>query len=74
MAEIDAYFDLGERTLVIGQLQGRGEKSGAKVAMPAAGVATWRDGLCISHKAYADKQDALRDVGVSEGDLEPIAP
>jgi ketosteroid isomerase-like protein len=72
--EIEAYFDLGERTLVFGVLHGRGGQSGAMVAMPAAGVATWRDGLCVSHKAYVDKDDALRDLGVSEDALEPIAP
>ena len=65
--ESQAFFDLGDQTLVSALIHGVGGLSGAHVAMPAFGVATWRDGLCISHKAYPNKQDALRDLGVSEG-------
>ncbi|MDQ6811807.1 MAG: nuclear transport factor 2 family protein [Actinomycetota bacterium] len=73
--EPGAYFDLGERTLVFGVLRGRGGQSGVEVAMEAYGVATWRNSLCVSHKAYQRKEDALSDVGVSEDELgEPIAP
>ncbi len=72
--EPEAFFDFGDRTLVFGVLRGRGGQSGAEVAMPAAGIATWRDGLCISHKAYARTGVALRELGVSEEVLEPIAP
>ena len=72
--EPEAFFDLGEQTLVFGVLRGRGEQSGVEVAMPATGVATWRDGLCVSHKAYVHREDALGDLGVSEAGLEPIAP
>ena len=72
--EPEAFFDLDEHTLVFGVLRARGSQSGVEVAMPATGVATWRDGLCVSHKAYLDKEDALRDLGVSEEALEPIAP
>jgi ketosteroid isomerase-like protein len=45
--EVEAYFDLGEQTMVMGVLHGRGARSGAEVAMPAVGVATWRDGLLL---------------------------
>jgi SnoaL-like protein len=72
--EPQAFFDLGEQTLVFALLHGIGGQSGVEVAMPAFGVATWRDGLCVSHKAYPDKEDALRNLGVSEDALEPIAP
>ena len=72
--ESKAYFDLGEHTLVFGVLHGRGGHSGVEVAMPAAGVARWRDGLCVFHKAYAERKDALTELGVAEGALEPIAP
>jgi hypothetical protein len=34
----------------------------------------WRDGLCLSHKAYTQREDALRELGVPEDALEPIAP
>lgn len=72
--EVETYFDLGEHTVAFGALHGRGGQSGAEVAMPAAGVTRWRDGLCISQKAYARRDDALRDLGVSEDALEPISP
>jgi hypothetical protein len=37
-------------------------------------VAKWRDGLAIYYKSYVNREDALRDLGVSEDELEPIAP
>src|SRR5215210_9027357 len=46
--EVEAYFDLGEHTVAFGALHGRGEQSGAEVAMPATGVTRWRDGMCVS--------------------------
>ena len=72
--EAEAYFDLGESTVVFAVLHGRGGQSGVGVAMPATGVARWRNGLCVFHKAYVRREDALRDLGVSEDELEPIAP
>jgi ketosteroid isomerase-like protein len=72
--ETEAYFDLGERTLVFQVLHGRGRQSGAEVAMPVALVARWRDGLAVNMKSYAHRADALKDMGVSEEDLEPIDP
>jgi hypothetical protein len=72
--EPEAYFDLGEHTLSFYVAQGRGRRSGAEVEMPAAAVTKWRQGLCIYFKGYAHREDALRDLGVSEDALEPIAP
>jgi ketosteroid isomerase-like protein len=72
--EPQAYFDLGEHVLVYLTLRGRGKKSGVEVAMPVALVARWRDGLMVYFKAYTGRDDALRDLGVSEDELEPIAP
>jgi ketosteroid isomerase-like protein len=69
----EAYFDLGEQTLVFLSLRGRGRHSGAEVAMAVALVVSWRDGLMIYFKAYTDREDALRDLGVSDDELEPIA-
>jgi hypothetical protein len=34
----------------------------------------FRDGLIVYLKGYAHREDALRDLGVSEGALEPIDP
>jgi ketosteroid isomerase-like protein len=73
-AELEAYFDAGERTLVFYVLHGRGKHSGVEVAMPVAILARWRAGRVIHAKAYAHREDALRDLGVSEEELKPIAP
>ena len=70
----EAYFDLGEYTLLFFVYHGRGEHSGAEVATPATSVGRWRDGLLTHWTAYLDRAHALRDLGVSEDDLEPIAP
>jgi ketosteroid isomerase-like protein len=73
-AEPEAYFDLGEHTLAVNVLHGRGRHSGAEVALPAAQVCRWRAGLIVYHKGYAHTEDAFRDLGVSEDALEPIDP
>jgi ketosteroid isomerase-like protein len=73
-AEPEAYFDLGEHTLMFYVLRGRGRQSAAETTMHFAQVARWRDGLCVYYKAYTQRQDALRDLGVSEDELEPIDP
>jgi ketosteroid isomerase-like protein len=70
--EVETYFDLGDHTIAFGALHGRGGQSGAEVVMPAAGATQWREGLCVSQKAYAKRDDALRDLGVSEDALDPI--
>jgi ketosteroid isomerase-like protein len=72
--EPEAYFDLGEYTLVFNVLHARGQQIGAEVAMPVAHVVRWRDGLAVYVKAYIHREDALEDLGVSEDALEPIAP
>jgi ketosteroid isomerase-like protein len=72
--EPQTYFDLGEHTLMSYMVRGRGRQSGAEVAMPLAQVARWRDGLFVYIKVYAHKEDALRDLGISEDELEPIDP
>jgi len=70
----EAYFDLGDQTLLFYVARGRGSQSGAEVVGPYAQVAKWRSGLCVYWKAYTSRDDALRDLGVSEDALEPIAP
>jgi ketosteroid isomerase-like protein len=72
--EPDVYFDLGQDTLMFYVAHGRGEHSRAEVAMPIATVFRWRDGLIVYFKGYPDREDALRDLGVSEDELEPIDP
>jgi ketosteroid isomerase-like protein len=72
--EPDAYFDLGDRTLAFYNLRGRGRHSGLAVAMPIAQVSSWRDGRMTRFRSYLERGDALGDLGVSEDELEPIAP
>lgn len=72
--EPEAFFDLGDHTMVFGVQHGRGRHSGVEVAMPATGVAKWRDGRCVSHEAYIHREDALAELGVSEDGLTPLAP
>jgi ketosteroid isomerase-like protein len=72
--EPEAYFDLGETGLAFYVTRARGSHSGAEVAMPGASVLRVRDGLIIYMKAYLDREEALRDLGVSLDELEPIEP
>ena len=72
--EPEAYFDLGEQTLLFYVLRGRGRHSGAEVAMPGAQVCRWRDGLGVYIRQYGRREDALRDLGVAEAALRPITP
>jgi hypothetical protein len=72
--DAEAYFDLGEYTLLFSVWHGRGRQSGVEVALPAAQVARWRDGALIYIKGYPHREDALNELCVSEDALEPIAP
>jgi ketosteroid isomerase-like protein len=72
--EAEAFYDLGEHTLMFYSVHGRGQQSGAEVAMPGAQLCRWRGGLMVYGKAYVDRGEALRDLGLSEDALEPIAP
>jgi ketosteroid isomerase-like protein len=72
-AEPEAVFDLGEHTLTFYVARGRGQRSGVEVAMPGAAVVRWRNGLITYIKSYRDREDALRDLGVTEDELEQLA-
>jgi len=72
--EPEAFFDLGEQTLMFYLVHGRGQQSGAAVAMPGAQVCSWRGDLAVYAKVYVHREDALRDLGISEEALEPIDP
>jgi ketosteroid isomerase-like protein len=72
--EPEAYFDLGEHKLAFSVSRGRGQQSGVEVAMQVASVARWRAGRMVYLKGYARREEALRELGVSEDELEPIAP
>ena len=72
--EPEAMFDLGERTLTFYEIRAKGRLSGAETAMRFASVTTWQDGLCVSLKIYRDREEALRELGVTREELEPITP
>jgi ketosteroid isomerase-like protein len=73
--EPELFFDLGgELTLSFHVVHARGKHSGVEVEMPIAGVFRWRDGLMIYFKGFADRAQALAELGVSEDDLDGIAP
>jgi len=72
--EPEAYFDLGEQTLVFAVMHGRGRQSGLDTTMPFAQVASWRDGVCVRLWSYPDREDALGALGVLREELESIAP
>ena len=72
--EPEAYFDLGEQTMSFHALRGRGGRSGAEIAEPYAHVCRWRAGRIIYFKGYSHRQEALRELGVTEDELEPIDP
>jgi ketosteroid isomerase-like protein len=72
--EPNAYFDLGEHTLALFVLWGRGKSSGAEVTMDLIQVIKWRNDRIVYVKVYSDMAEALRDVGISEEALRPIAP
>ena len=73
-SDTEVIFDLGECTLQFFVFHARGRSSGAEVAMPGAQVSRWRDGRMVYAKGYADREEALRDLDVSEDELEPIEP
>jgi ketosteroid isomerase-like protein len=73
-AEPEAYFEVGDCTLAVNVLHGRGQQSGAEVELPAAQLCRWRNGLIVYHQGYAHVEDAFADLGVSEKTLAPISP
>jgi hypothetical protein len=74
LVESEAYFDIDEHTIAYNVLHGRGQQSGVELSMPCATVMRWRDDLIVYFKAYVHREEALRDLGLSEDALEPIAP
>jgi ketosteroid isomerase-like protein len=73
-AEAEAFFQVGEEMMMFYVIHARGRQSGAEVSMPGAQVVRWRDGRMVSARVYAERADALRDLGISAEDLRPIIP
>jgi hypothetical protein len=73
--EAQAYFELDdEQTLAFYTQHLRGQHSGVELVAPNALVASWRHGMMVYCRAYAHREDALSDLGMSEDALDPIAP
>ena len=73
-AEAEVFFDLGEQVLVYTLVHGRGHESRVEVDLTAAMLLKLRDRRIVYFKGYAHREDALKDLGVSEESLRPIAP
>jgi hypothetical protein len=73
-SETEALFDLGEHTLAYVVLHGRSPHSSAEVTVPIAHLVRWCGDRAVYAKSYVDRQDALNDLGVSDDELEPMAP
>jgi ketosteroid isomerase-like protein len=56
--------DLGDDVLAIGTITVRGSGSGLETEIPAAIVATYRDGLLWRYKDYGEAEAALRAAGL----------
>jgi ketosteroid isomerase-like protein len=72
--EPEKYFEVDDATITFHVLHGRGHQSGADVEMRAAHLCRWHAGAMTYFKGYAHRQDVFRDLGVSEDDLQSLAP
>src|SRR5919198_3545274 len=72
--QTDAIFEVGADLLLFTVLHGRGRVSGSEAALPGALVMRARDRLVVYFKAFAHREDALAELGVSEDALGRIAP
>jgi ketosteroid isomerase-like protein len=68
-SDVEAVYDLGEHLLTFTTVTGRGKQSDVEVELPAAIVTRLGGGRFVYFKGYAHREDALRDLGVSEDDL-----
>ena len=60
------FRDLGDRTLFLGRLEGRGRASGAPVQSPFGVVFDFRGNRCSCIRAFPDHDEALQVAGLSE--------
>jgi ketosteroid isomerase-like protein len=64
--EVEEYIDAGERVVVIVNQRGRSKVTGIPVDMRFAQVWSFRDGRAIRMQMYANVDEALEAVGLSE--------
>ena len=65
-ADYPEIRDLGDRTVAIGVIHGRGAASEAEIESPHATVAEFKDGKGIRIQTYLDPKEALEDAGLQE--------
>lgn len=58
--------DLGDRVLALGTLRIRGKGSGVETEVPSGIVVTFKDGVMVHFKDYADHRLALEAAGLPE--------
>ena len=64
--EVEEVRDGDGWVLALGRIRGRGRDSGAEIDARAGWVAHFREGLVTNFHTYADRDQALEDVGLSE--------
>jgi ketosteroid isomerase-like protein len=58
--------DLGDRTVALGVIHGRGRASEAEIESPHGAVAEFKDGKGIRIQTYLDPTEALEAAGIQE--------
>jgi len=65
-ADYPEVWDLGDRTLAIGIVRGRGTASEAEIESPHGTVVEFRNGKGIRIRTYLDPEDAREAAGLRE--------
>lgn len=72
--EAQALYDLGDRTLVFSRQTGTARLSGVPYEHDFAELITLRDGRLRVFDSYWTREEALRELGISEPDLPDPVP
>jgi ketosteroid isomerase-like protein len=64
--ELESLHDAGERVVALMRQRGRSKSAGMPVEMSFAQVWTLRDDRLVRMDMYSDRDEALRDAGLSE--------
>jgi ketosteroid isomerase-like protein len=58
-AQLDEIIDIGDQTIAVAMVRGRGRSSGAEVAESYVFLRSWRDGKTVEVREYRTKQEAM---------------
>jgi ketosteroid isomerase-like protein len=64
--EVEDVRDGGAWVLALGRIRGSGRDSGAAIDARAAWIARFEEDLILNFQTYADRTEALADLGLSE--------